>query len=65
MRQEVIQVRGDLYQVHRIISADIVEKVEDGVKLLTEYWYCDRAFKNKNKYYFVRDITEINYEEIT
>jgi len=40
-------------------------KVEDGVSLLREYWHCDKAFKNGDKYYFVRDIIDIEYEQIT
>ena len=64
-RLEVIDIKGKLYEVYRIISEEQVRKVEDGVSLLRQYWHCDKAFKNGDKYYFVRDIIDIEYEQIT
>ena len=64
-RLEVIETQGKLYEVYRVIDEDNVKRVKDGVSTLKEYWHCDRAFKNNGKYYFVRDIIDIEYEQIT
>jgi hypothetical protein len=65
MNKQVIEVQGKLYQVYRTISEEQVLKVSDGVELLKQYWHCDRAFKNQGKYYFVKDIIEVDYETVT
>ena len=65
MNKEVIETQGRLYIVYRIISEEQVKRVTDGVSILKQYWHCDRAFKNGGKYYFVRDIIDIEYEQIT
>jgi hypothetical protein len=64
-RYEVIEVGGKIYEVYRTLPEAQVTRVEDGVNILKKYWHCDRAFKNNAQYYFVRDIDDINYEEIT
>lgn len=61
---KVIEVQGKLYIVYRIISEAQIKRVEDGVNILKTYWHCDRAFKNNGQYYFVRDIDDIEFENI-
>ena len=57
---EVINVNGELYQVHR--------KVRDTGKIdaevLREFWYCTHTFKKDEVFYFVREIKSVNYEDI-
>jgi len=65
MNKQVITVQGRLYEVYRIMPEEQVLRVDKGVELLNQLWHCDRAFKNNGKYYFVRDIDDITYEEIT
>lgn len=64
-RYEVIEVGGKIYEVYRTLPEAQVTRVEDGVNILKKYWHCDRAFKNNGQYYFVRDIDDIDYEQIT
>ena len=61
---KVIEVQGKLYTVYRTISEAQVKRVENGVDILKTYWHCDRAFKNNGVYYFVRDIDDIEFENI-
>ncbi len=65
MNEKVIQVQGKLYIVHRIISVEQVNNNIEGLKAWTEMLGCDRSFKNNGFYYIVKDITDINYEQIT
>jgi len=64
-RYEVIEVGGKIYEVYRTLPEAQVKRVVDGVDILKKYWHCDRAFKNNGQYYFVRDIDDIDYEQIT
>ena len=64
-RLEVIETNGKLFEVYRVVPEENVKRVDDGVSILKQYWHCDRAFKNGGKYYFVRDIIDIEYEQVT
>jgi len=64
-RNEVIEVGDKIYEVYRTLPEAQVKRVDDGVNILKKYWHCDRAFKNNGQYYFVRDIDDIDYEQIT
>ena len=64
-RFDIIEVGDKIYRVYRIIPEDNVRRVSNGVDILKQLWHCDRAFKNNEKYYFVRDIIDIEYEEVT
>ena len=63
--KQVIEVQGKLYIVHRTISEEQVKGDTEALKLWTEMLGCDRSFKNKGVYYIVKDITDIDYEQIT
>jgi hypothetical protein len=65
MNKSVIEVQGKLYIVHRTITEQQVSGNIDGLKAWTEMLGCDRSFKNNGVYYIVKDITDINYEQIT
>lgn len=65
MNQKVIQINDKLYIVHRTITEEQVNKNIEGLKAWTEMLGCDRSFKNNGVYYIVKDITDINYEQIT
>lgn len=63
--KEVIEVGDKIYEVYRTMPEENVKRVSDGVNILKRLWHCDRAFKNNGKYYFVRDIIDIEYETVT
>lgn len=62
--KEVIEANNKLYEIYRVLPEEFVTKHPDGVDILKKLWHCDRAFKNKGKYYFVRDIIDVEYETI-
>ena len=64
MKEQVIEVGGKLYQVHRTISVDQVNGNIEGLKAWTEQLHCDRSFKHNGIYYIVKDITDIEYEQL-
>lgn len=65
MNESVIEVQGKLYIVHRTITEQQVNGNIEGLKTWTKMLGCDRSFKNNGVYYIVKDITDINYEQIT
>ena len=65
MNKSVIEVQGKLYIVHRTISEQQVNGNTEALKAWTEMLGCDRSFKNKGVFYIVKDITDIDYEQIT
>lgn len=65
MNKSVIEVQGKLYIVHRTITEAQVNGNIEGLKAWTEMLGCDRSFKNNGVYYIVKDITDIDYEQIT
>jgi len=62
--KEVIEANNKLYEIYRVLPEEFVKKRPDGVDILKRLWHCDRAFKNQGKYYFVRDIIDVEYETI-
>ena len=65
MNDRVIEINGKLYIVKRTISEAQVNGNIEGLKAWTEMLGCDRSFKNNGVYYIVKDITDIDYEQIT
>ena len=61
---KVIEVQGKLYQVVRTISESQVGSNIDGLKAWTELLHCDRSFKSNGHYYIVRDIKDIEFQEL-
>lgn len=64
-RGDRIEHADRMFEVYRVIPEENVLRVEDGVSILKQLWHCDRAFKNNGKFYFVRDIIDIEYETVT
>ena len=65
MNDRVIEINGKLYIVKRTISEQQVKGDTEALKIWTQMLGCDRSFKNKGVYYIVKDITDIDYEQIT
>ena len=62
MNKEVIEVRGNLYQVVRKIKESQVNGNVDGLKAWREILHCDTMFNSNGMYYLVKEITDIKIE---
>ena len=63
--EQIIEAQGKLFQVKRRFSKDTINlDVEDGVKILKEYYHCDTMFKAKGYLWLCNEIKEVSYEEI-
>jgi len=62
MNKEVIEVRGNLYQVKRKIKESQVNGNIDGLKAWRESLHCDTMFNSNGIYYLVTEITDIKLE---
>ena len=62
---QVIETNGRIYEVIRTIPVWQVGDKIDALKAWVECLHCDRSFKHGDKYYIVRDIDDISYEQIT
>ena len=64
-KYEIIKIQGKLFQVKRkFLEKRINLEVEDGVKILKQYYRCDTMFKAQNFLWLCNEIKEIEYEEI-
>lgn len=63
-RGDHIEHNGLLFELYRIIPESQVGDDIDGLKAKIKMWHCDRSFKSSGKYYIVRDITDVEFEEI-
>ena len=61
MNKDIISVGDKLYRVHRIIKDDSKWDLE----ILRALWMCSNTFKKDGMIYFVREIPEAEYEEIS
>ena len=59
INREVINVRGELYLVHRQLK----DESKWDVDILKKLWNCTHAFKNNGILYMCREIETINYQE--
>tara|TARA_B100000902_G_C26559408_1_gene551119 strand:+ start:19 stop:222 length:204 start_codon:yes stop_codon:yes gene_type:complete len=65
INQEIIEAQGKLFQIKRKFPENRINlDVEDGVKILKQYYHCDTMFKAKGYLWLCNEIKEINYEEI-
>ena len=63
--QQIIEAQGKLFQVKRRFPEDRINlDVEDGVKILKQYYHCDTMFKAKGYLWLCNEIKEISYEEL-
>ena len=66
MGKEIINIQGKLFQVVRKFKQERINlEVEDGVKILKQYFHCDTIFKAQNLIWLCNEVKDINYEEIT
>jgi len=63
--QQIIEAQGKLFQVKRRFPEDRINlEVENGVKILKQYYHCDTMFKAKGYLWLCNEIKEISYEEL-
>ena len=64
INQEIITIQGKLFQVKRKFPENRINlDVEDGVKILKQYYHCDSMFKAQGLLWLCNEIKEISYEE--
>ena len=63
-RGDRIEYDGRLFEVYRTIPEWQVGDKRESLLAVVKYWHCDRSFKKDGMYYIVRDIIEIEIEEI-
>ena len=65
MGKNIIEIQGKLFQVKRKFPEKRINlEVEDGVKILKQYYHCDTMFKAQGLLWLCNEIKEIEYEEI-
>ena len=65
MGREVIEIQGKLFQVIRKFKQERINlNIENGVKILKQYYHCDTMFKAQGFLWLCNEIKEISYEEI-
>jgi len=65
INQQIIEIQGKLFQVKRKFPEKRINlEVEDGVKILKQYYHCDTMFKAQGLLWLCNEIKEIEYEEI-
>lgn len=66
MNKQVIDIQGTLYIIHRVVDGSNIPNInQDVMKEWCDLIGCEKIFKKENKYYFVNQITDIDYEQIT
>ena len=64
MGKEIINIQGKLFQVVRKFKQERINlEVEDGVKILKQYFHCDTIFKAQNLIWLCNEVKDIEYEE--
>ncbi len=61
MNNEIISIKGNLYQVYRVLKNNSKWDVD----ILKKLWNCTHTFKHQDKLYVCREIEEIEYEEVS
>ena len=65
INQQIIEIQGKMFQVKRKFPEKRINlEVEDGVKILKQYYYCDTMFKAQGLLWLCNEIKEIEYEEV-
>lgn len=65
-KYEIIKIQGKLFQVKRkFLEKRINLEVEDGAKILKQYYHCDTLFKAQGLLWVCNEIKDVEYEEIT
>jgi len=65
MGKNIIEIQGKLFQVKRKFPEKRINlEVEDGVKILKQYYHCDTMFKAQGLLWLCNEIKEVEYEEL-
>mgnify|MGYP001502666024 CR=1 FL=1 len=66
INREIINIQGKLYQVIRKFPIERINlnKYEDSVSILKQYYHVDTILRAKNQLWFCNEIKTIEYEEI-
>jgi len=63
--EEIIEIHGKLFQVKRKFPENRINlEVENGVKILKQYFHVDTMFKAQGYLWLCNEIKETKYEEI-
>jgi len=58
---QVLDINGKLFKLVRILRDDRQWDLD----ILRQLWYCTNTFKKEGAIYFVREIEDIEYEELS
>ena len=61
MNYQVLDINGKLFKLVRILRDDRQWDLD----ILRQLWYCTNTFKKEGAIYFVREIEDIEYEELS
>ena len=64
MRNEIIEIQGNLFQVKRKIPQHQINLEKGSIDDLKLFFHCDTLFKAQGFLWVVNEIKEIEYEEI-
>ena len=65
INQQIIEIQGKLFQVKRKFPEKRINlEVEDGAKILKQYYHCDTLFKAQGLLWICNEVKEIEYEEV-
>jgi ribosomal protein L6P/L9E len=65
INQEIITIQGKMFQVKRKFPEKRINlNVEDGVKILKQYYHCDTMFKAQGLLWLCNEIKDTEYEEL-
>ena len=63
--KEIINIQGKLFQVVKKFKQERINlEVEDGVKILKQFFHCDTIFKAQCLIWLCNEIKDVEYEEI-
>ena len=62
---DIITIQGKMFHVKRKFPEKRVNlNVEDGVKILKQYYHCDTMFKAQGLLWLCNEIKDTEYEEL-
>ena len=60
MNYQVLDINGKLFKLVRILRDDRQWDLD----ILRQLWYCTNTFKKEGAIYFVREIEDVEFEEL-
>ena len=61
MNYQIINIGGKLYKIIRVIR----DESKWDLDILRQLWHCTNTFKKEGMIYFVREIEDVEYEELS